>query len=79
MLPRSTAVKTPLNVLAEVQMILAEHKLSNGAVTDRDCIEQITALLDTPEVILAFLMLEPKPAKAGDGSDSSRDELGFAP
>jgi hypothetical protein len=58
-------MKTPLTILAEIQMLLAEHTLSHGSVSDRECIARITKLLDTPEVVAASLGLQPVQAVKG--------------
>jgi hypothetical protein len=53
-------------------MILAEHALSRGAVSDQECIARITKLLDAPEaVIVALDLLRNRPD--GDDRAGQRD------
>jgi hypothetical protein len=67
------AMKTPLEIIAEIQMILAEHTTSKGTISDRDCVQRIAELLDTPDAIAVALDLQPPdPGKTGRQGPDAR-------
>jgi hypothetical protein len=61
----NVAMTTPLDIIAEIQMILAERTLSKGAVSDRECVDRISSLLERPDVVAVALDLQPR-----DGRDT---------
>ena len=50
-------MKSALEILAEIQMIIAEH--AAGAISDSECVAKIKALLDTTDAIVLTLDLRP--------------------
>ncbi len=63
-------MKTALDIIAEIQMILAERRLSKGAASDREYLDRIAELLDTPEVVGVALDLVPPPRDGSSGESS---------
>ncbi len=57
-------------------MILAEHALSKGAVSDRECIGRITKLLDAPEAVIVALDLQRNRPDGDDRVGQRADALG---
>jgi hypothetical protein len=50
-------VKSPVELFAEIQMILARRLA--GDLNDRQCVEEITKVMDTPDVAAISLGLLP--------------------